>query len=130
MTELANKMNIFNGDLKKNKNATAMDVVDRILRCYKKKFPDIDSSDDGVTFGDPDEIDDSDDEEYENNGYGEDGDIPATELNEESQQYLASLEDRTRSYSVRSTAGNQTARAEWLEVHEENQQLQDIMNTE
>lgn len=128
--QLANKMNIFTADLRKDKNATSMDIVDRILRCYKKKFPDIDSSDDGVTFGDPDEIDDSDDEEYENNGYGEDGDIPASELNEESQQYLASLEDRTRSYSVRSTAGNQTARAEWLEVHEENQQLQDIMNTE
>lgn len=125
---LANKMNIFTRDLRNDKTATALDVIDKILTCYRKKYPDIDGGNDGIYFEDPDQIDDPNDEEYENNGYGADGDIPKNELNPSSQDYLDNLEERRASYSVRSSAGNAQAREEWLEVHEENAKLQEVMN--
>ena len=125
---LAAKLNIYTRDLRNDKKATAMDVIDRILACYRKKYPDIDGGNDGIYFEDPDKIDDSDDEEYENKGYGADGENAKAELNPSSQEYLENLEERRASYSVRSSAGNAQAREEWLEVHEENAQLQEVMN--
>ena len=45
---LAAKLNIFTRDLRNDKKATAMDVIDRILACYRKKYPDIDGGNDGI----------------------------------------------------------------------------------
>lgn len=56
MTLLASKLNVYVGDLKKDKNATAMDILDNILACYKKKYPDIDKREVGVSFGDPEMV--------------------------------------------------------------------------
>ena len=129
MSILGNRLNISVRDLQRDKNATAMDILDLILACYKKKYPDIDQREVGVNFGNPeDDIDDSEDEEYENRGYGENGDKSRSEIGQDCQDYLDSLEERRASYSTRARAGNQSRRNEWVEVHAENQQLQNIMN--
>lgn len=130
MIMLSNSLNIFSRDLKQDKKASAMDVMNRICGCYEKKYPGIFTNGKKVYFAQPDKIDDSEDEEYEDDGYGENGKTSRSSLSTEAQEYLEKIENRRASYSTRSRAGNQIARNQWEAIHEENSKLQNILNQE